>query len=117
MKALPADIQAALDTLEPALRKAFFDAVDRVKSTAQLQAIIGHLEAGNTEAAVQALRLDPSFFAPLDRAIGEAHWQGGVMALASLPRLRDPFPGAELSSALMGATRARKHGSGSGPET
>lgn len=117
MKPLPADIQAALDTLEPALRKAFFDAIELVKSTAQLQAIIGHLQAGDVAAAVQALRLDPSFFAPLDRAIGEAHWQGGVMALASLPRLRDPFPGAELSSALTDATRARKTGSGSGQET
>jgi hypothetical protein len=92
---IPADIQAVLDTFEPQLRKAFLDAVEQVKSVAQMQAIIGHLQTGNVEAAVQALRLDKSFYAPLDRVMAEVFWQGGVMALASLPRMRDPFPGAE----------------------
>lgn len=111
MTPIPANIQAVLDTLEPQLRQAFLDAVARVQSAAQLQAIIGHLEAGNIEAAVQALRLDKAFFAPLDRAISEAQWQGGVMALASLPRLRDPFPVAGSSSALTDATPAQNAGS------
>ena len=80
---------------------AFMEAIAKVTSTAQLQTIVGHLEAGNIEAAVQALKLDPSFFAPLDRALNEAQYQGAVMVLAGLPKIKDPFPVARSSSASM----------------
>lgn len=114
--ALPADVQAALDRLEPALKRAFLEAVAKVRSAAQLQAIIGHLEAGNIEAALTALQLDRSFYAPLDRAISEAFWQGGVAAIAGLPRIPNPFPVAGSSSALTDATHGQSDGSGTTPE-
>ena len=103
---LPIEIQAALLKLEPLMFNAFMEAIAKVTSTAQLQTIVGHLEAGNIEAgnieaAVLALKLDPSFFAPLDRALNEAQYQGAVMVLAGLPKIRDPFPVARSSSASM----------------
>lgn len=114
---LPADLQAALDRLEPAIRAAFLEAIERITSQAQLQVITGHLQAGNIEAAIVAMNLDPRFFGPLDRAIAEAYWQGGVMALAGLPRIPDPFPVAGSSSASTDATRAQKPGRGTIRET
>lgn len=108
---LTPQVKAALDKLEPAIRKAFLEAVEAVTSSAQLRVIIGHLEAGNVNAAITALRLDAAFFGPLDRAINESFYQGGVMALANLPSLSDPFPGAKLCWALADATPAQRNGS------
>lgn len=116
MAGLPPDLQAAFDAMEPQVRRAFEEAIARITSAAQLETIIGHLRGGNVEAAVAALRIDPRFFAPLDRALGEAFYRGGVMALASLPRLKDPFLEAELSSASTPATPAPRSGSGRDPQ-
>lgn len=111
--ALPKDVQALLDTLEPQIRDAFLDAIQRITSQAQLSTIVGHLQAGNVEAAITALRMEPVFFHPLDRAIMEAYYRGGVLALASLPRIPDPFLVGQRFSALMDATFAPKSGDGS----
>ena len=92
---LPADIQAALDKLEPAIRDAFMQAIAQLRSNAQLAIVEDAIRRGNIEQAVAALKVDPAFYAPLDRAISEAFYRGGVMALAGLPRIPDPFPGAE----------------------
>lgn len=110
MTPLPADIQAALDLLEPQMRKAFIDAIAQVQSAAQLQTIIGHLESGDIESAVKALRLDKSFFAPLDRAISEAQYQGALLTLLGLPKIKDPFPVGAWSLALMADTHVPKAG-------
>lgn len=96
--ALPREFQALLDKLEPEIRKAFMEAVQGITSQAQLKVVAGHIEAGNIDAALVALRIDPAFFRPLDRAITDAYYQGGVMALASLPKLPDPFYLAALRS-------------------
>ena len=92
---LPPDIQDALDKLEPAIRQAFMDCIAQLRSNAQLAVIEDAIRRGNLEQAVAALRIDPTFYAPLDRAIDEARFWGGVQALANLPRITDPFPGAE----------------------
>lgn len=115
--ALPRDIQALLDTLEPAIRQAFLDAVKSITSEAQLKIIAGHIEAGNIDSALIALRIDPAFFRPLDRAITDAYYRGGVLALASLPKLPDPFYLAALRSlASMDGTREPSHGQSSTSE-
>lgn len=111
--ALPSDVQALLDELEPEIRKAFLEAIDRITSQAQLSTITAHLQAGNVDAAILALRLDPVFFQPLDRAIMEAYYRGGVLALASLPRIPDPFLVEQRFSDLMAATFEPKAGVGS----
>lgn len=96
--AIPREFQAIMDTLEPSVRQAFLEAIEKITSQAQLKVIAGHLEARNIDAAIVALRIDPAFFRPLDRAITDAYYQGGVMALASLPKLPDPFYLAALRS-------------------
>lgn len=100
------NLQAILDRLEPAVRRAFEEAIADIRSAAQLQAVIAHLEAGNVEAALIALNLRAEFFAPLDRALTDAFNAGGVSALSGLPALPVPFPLAlAWWRALTAATR------------
>lgn len=106
MMALPAEIQKILDEMEPVIRQAFLDAIDQITSRAQYQTVVGHLRDGNVEAAVAALRLDPLFFRPLDRALTETFYRGGVAALAALPKIPDPFQVEQRFSALMDAMTA-----------
>ena len=90
------------------MRRAFEEAITDIRSAAQLQAVIGHLEAGNIEAALIALNLRAEFFAPLDDALRQAFNAGGVSALAGLPALPVPFPLAlAWWRALTAATRGR----------
>ena len=107
---LPNDVQAALDKLEPAVRQAFLDAIDHLTSQAQINTIIAHIQAGNIEAAIVALRVDPVFFQPMDRLISEAFYQGGVLALAGLPKIPDPFLVAQRFLASMEDMNALRHG-------
>ena len=90
-------LRGLVDQLEGNVRQAFLDAIWDITSVAQLQAIIGHLEAGNIEAAILALNLRAEFFEPLDRALDEAFRRGGVSALSGLPQVPDPFPAALAS--------------------
>ena len=100
------NLQAILERLEPAVRRAFEEAIADIRSAAQLQAVIGHIESGNIEAALIALNLRAEFFAPLDRALTDAFNAGGVSALAGLPALPVPFPLAlAWWRALTAATR------------
>lgn len=99
--AFPSEVQAILDALEPEVRKAFLDAIGRITSQAQLQTVIGHIQNGNIEAAVAALRVDPVFFQPLDRALSDAYYRGGVAALAALPKIPDPFRAVQRFLASM----------------
>lgn len=115
--ALPPEVLKALSELEPQMRDAFLQAVQRIQSAAQFELVVGHIAAGRFEEALLALRLDPTFFAPLDRAMSEAYWRGGVAALAALPRLKDPFPAAESCSASTDATTGQKLGSGNRQES
>lgn len=108
--AFPSEFQAVLDKLEPEVRQAFLDALAKITSAAQIKTIIAHIEAGNVEAAILALRLDPAFFQPLDRLISEAFYQGGVVTLASLPKIPDPFRAVQRFLASMEDMTAPKLG-------
>ena len=99
-------LDTILAQLEPQVRQAFEDAIADIRSAAQLQAVLGHIEAGNIEAALIALNLRAEFFAPLDDALTRAFHAGGVSALAGLPALPVPFPLAlAWWRALTAATR------------
>lgn len=104
------EMKAALDKLEPEFRKAFEEAVAKVTSQAQLSLLEDAIRAGDVAKALAVLNLDPTFFAPLDRAISEAQWRGGVMILAGLGALKDPFLVGAWLSVLTGDTPAPKHG-------
>jgi hypothetical protein len=91
--ALPREVEVALAKLEKDVAIAFAQAISQITSKAQIAIIVGHLENGSVEAAAAALRIDPRFFQPLDRALDTAYYQGGLMALAALPAIPDPFLG------------------------
>lgn len=85
-----AAIQAALDAMEPALRAAFMQAVDDIRSAAQLAQLVDALEKGDIPRAMAVLNVDPAFWAPLDDAIVAAYLRGGRDAIAALPVIPDP---------------------------
>ena len=114
--AIPAEIQALLDKLEPEISSAFKDAIGRITSASQLAAVIGALERNDINAVLIALRLDANFFDPMDRAIAQAFWTGGVNALTRLPSIPDPFPAGVSCSASTVETSARSNGRGNTPQ-
>lgn len=115
--AFPSEVQAILDALEPEVRKAFLDAIGRITSQAQLHTVIGHIQNGNIEAAIAALRVDPVFFQPLDRALSDAYYRGGVVALAALPKIPDPFRAVQRFLASMEDMTAPTCGQGHTSQT
>ena len=111
------ELQAILDQMEPAHRKAFLDAVDRITSTAQLALLEDAIRAGDIRKAVAVLQMDATFFAPLDRAYSEAFYRGGAVILAGLGTFTDPFLLGVWLSVLMPDTRAPKPGPADTPPT
>lgn len=91
-------VEAYLAAMEPVLRGAFLAAVEDIRSTAQLALIVGHLEAGRVDMALAALNLRAEFFGPLDDALRQAYYAGGVAAVAALPAIADPFAAGGWSS-------------------
>lgn len=81
--------------MRPELRAAFLQAIDDVRSTAQLTAIEAAIDRGDVQAVLAALRIGPEFFAPLDKAIADAFIAGGAYTLNSLPK-RHPATGGQL---------------------
>lgn len=92
MTKLPKEIEAALERLEPTIRKAFLEAIDQITSAAQMKRLVAAIEAGQIEEAIEALRIEQGFFSPLNEAIRLAYLDGGAIVLAGL-RLKDPYSG------------------------
>lgn len=84
------NIRTTISQLEPVVRKAFLEAVDDIKSEAQMRAIVGALLEGRLDDALSALALGQEFYGPLDRALQESYYQGGIRAIAGLPVIPDP---------------------------
>lgn len=74
-----------LDEIAPGLARAFEASVADIRSSAQLRALEDAIAAQDIARAFEALRLDEAFWAPLDRAIDEAFYSGGVWGLSKLP--------------------------------
>lgn len=100
--ALPPDVERIVGRLDRVIADEFRAAFARMRNQAQISTVVGHLEAGNVQAALVAIRIDPLFFQPMSRAIEEAYWQGGVAALAGLPAIPDPFGGGNYAFAFDG---------------
>jgi hypothetical protein len=81
--ALPRDLQRALDQMDPAIRRAFEEAVGRIVSAIVLRDLTDAIARNDVEAALRALRLEREFFQPLERAIEAAFYAGGVAALST----------------------------------
>ena len=106
----PAALQRQIDALEPVIRDAFLRSIADIRSEAQLALVVDALERGDAQRLVAVLNLDPTFFAPLDRAIQGAYIEGGIRALSGLPVIPDPETGGKSSAASMRVTRARSGG-------
>jgi len=111
-----ADIRAVIRNLQPELQAAFLDAVNDIRSTAQLSVITRALEEGRVEDALTAMRLSEQFFAPLDDALRAAYLEGGRDALVGLPAIADPFQLATWWSALTHEIRGPSNGCGTDQE-
>jgi hypothetical protein len=107
---IPATLQRQIDALEPLIRDAFLQSIADMRSEAQMALVIDALERGDVPRLMAVLNLDPTFFAPLDRAIQGAYIEGGVRALSGLPVLPDPVTGGKSWPASMRVTRARSGG-------
>lgn len=74
-----------IDYWDPRLRSAFLQAIYTIGDQAQLDHIISSLEQGFVEEAIRAVGIDPVFFRPMDRIIGQAFEAGGEFTAASVP--------------------------------
>jgi len=82
--------QRELDRLEPALARAFQEAVQDIRSSAQRDVIIAAIERQDVEAVIQALRLGREFFAPLDARIEQSFIQGALWQMGQVPKKIGP---------------------------
>ena len=79
--------RAKLDEISPAFREAFEEAVADITNTAQMASLEAAIANGDIQAALRALNLGPEFWAPLDRAMGQAFEQGAIWQLSqTLPK-------------------------------
>lgn len=95
MTKVPAALQRQIDALEPLIRDAFLRSIADMRSEAQLALVADALEKGDVQRLMAVLNLDPTFFAPLDRAIQGAYIEGGFRALSGLPVIPDPETGGK----------------------
>ena len=110
MTRIPPELARQIDMLEPLIRDAFLQSIADIRSEAQMALVVDALERGDVNRLVAVLNLDPTFFAPLDRAIQGAYLEGGFRALSGLPVIPDPVTGGKSLSALTRVTRARSGG-------
>src|SRR5690242_4794780 len=80
---------ALLDQYDAEILKAFEDAVQDLRTAADIERVIKALSAGRIDEAIAALHLDPAAFADLNEKIAAAYNAGGKSAVAGMPRLTD----------------------------
>jgi hypothetical protein len=75
---------------ERAMIAAFNEALSRVREQAVLQEIANALNAGNVNAAVDLLGLNPATFEPIEHALTEAYRTGGLTGAGQIGRIPTP---------------------------
>lgn len=103
------DVLKMIDALAPGVRNAFLRAIAEIKSEAQQVAIMDALRKGDIDGAVDLVNLRPELFGILDESLRAAYMKGGADALASLPRLPDPFRRGVWLLGLMAEIHAPKN--------
>lgn len=76
-------LQQIADRLEPGVRKAFLDSIDRIKADAQIGRIVQALDNNDIERALGFLNIDRAHFAPLERSLRDAFEQSGDAMVAA----------------------------------
>lgn len=83
-------LEQIVQQYEPAIRKAFLEAIETIRSDAVVEEIIERLQKGDITGAVNAIPVDSTAFNPVADAIRETFNAGGIAALSKLPRLKSP---------------------------
>lgn len=86
-------LESLVAEYEPRMQAAFLEAVDDIRSRAEIGRIIERLERRDIEGALRAVHLDPAAFRSLDNAISAAFNGGGAATTRGLPLLREPGGG------------------------
>jgi len=84
-------IDAILARQEPAIRKAFLDAIAAHKGAINMAALAGALERGDIQAAIALAQISPAMLYPLDAAITATFVAGGQMVADAAPKFAVQF--------------------------
>ena len=84
-------IAKLLKAWEPAIAKAFLEAVKQVRSEVRFADLVKAIKAGDVEGAIRLVGLDPLQFSILDRIIEQAFEAGGQDAALSMRVVRGPL--------------------------
>jgi hypothetical protein len=79
-------IDAALRTLEPAIERAFREAIASIAGAVDIGALVEAITAGRIEDAVQILRINQALIFPLTEASRASYIAGGALVGGLLPR-------------------------------
>lgn len=91
MKGIPGAFDRLLSAMEPGVRDAFMDAIERIATTAKLREIEDLLDRGDVEGVLDALRLGPEYFRGVQDAVDATFYAGAqhqvslTASLASIP--------------------------------
>lgn len=105
--------QLAQQRFQGDMRRKFIDAIDRINEEMEFERIVSLIEAGDVEAAVQAVGLNPDNFPELEQANATAMTAAGAATVSALPvskrqkfRFRPPNEraGREAIEQLSGTT-------------
>jgi hypothetical protein len=83
----PRELEMLARRLEPAIRRAFEQAVAGVRSQVQLDLLAELLRAGQVDAVLDALGFDAERFSPVAESVRQAFVAGGDAGLKELPTL------------------------------
>lgn len=89
-------LDALASELEPALARAFREAVETIVSQVELRRLVEALDLGDVEAAIRVLRIDQVAYRPLQEALRQAFIGGGAAVTGGMPALREPDGGGRL---------------------
>lgn len=73
----------------PEIAKAFLATIDDLRTNADLQRVVAAIQAGNIEAAIEALNLDAAAFDRLLDSFQAAYVAAGEAAVTTMPTIRD----------------------------
>lgn len=82
-------LEALTEKWEPAIRKAFLEAVAAIRDRVSISGLVARIEAGDIDGAIRAVGLDPNDFTLLSRALTSAFGGGGDAIAALIPAARD----------------------------
>ncbi|MGS1095871.1 head morphogenesis protein [Aquamicrobium terrae] len=75
---------------EPAIRTAWIEAINAIRSNIVLKRIVERLERGDVAGVVADLGIEDGVFAKFEQALIQAYHSGGIATVDSMPTLRDP---------------------------